>query len=120
MINCFYSGMLTVQFPGAPAAGYRRNGQRMQPRDFSMGGALYLYDRGVTSVTHSLRFSRLDAEIVDAAAVFFDYHAAGGQKEFVWFDESGDSHQVKMVGPCSISEPVPDRYTLAVTLEEAL
>lgn len=118
MLNAFVHTTVTVQFPTAPKAGAGTGRVRYQPRDFTLGGEFYMYDRGVRKLTHDLVFDRVPQSALDQLEVLADTLARGATYGFAWYDQAGAVHTVRMPNGYRVSEPWPGRYRVTITLEE--
>lgn len=113
-----YSGATTAVFPLPPAAGYRLQRVKSQPRDFSLGGTLYLYDRGFTGLRHTLTFKKAPAALLDTLYAFFDSFTHGSRSAFTWYDQANAAHTVRLFGGITAVESHSGIFTITLTLEE--
>jgi len=113
-----FTGATTVVFPVPESAGYGRQPVRTQPRGFSRGGSLYLYDRGIRMVRHKLTFKKISATVLDNLYLFFDTHTRGARSTFAWYDRGNIAHTVYLVGGINTIESNPGEYTVNLMLEE--
>lgn len=118
MAVSFITGAGSVTISGTPATPRRTAVRKAQPRDWSLGGVFYLYDRGVSIIEHRLLFSRQTKSVVDQVNDFFDTSVRGGMKQFV-FREGDTDRLVTLSGGIETREQYPGRFSLGLTLLEA-
>lgn len=112
------STTLSCQMPTAPSECIPTP-QRMQPRDFSQGGTLYLYDRGIKAITYKLTFKKLTDAILTSLFQLADL-CSGSEYKLTWYDNAAAAHTVRIIGSIPAKETSPGKYQVSFTLEEYL
>lgn len=109
----------TCQFPSGPSS-YAPINNRVQTSDISRGGCLYIYDRGVKSITHKLTYKRVDTANLEWLEVIMDQGNGETYAAADWYDHNGVSHRIRFKGPLSYIETALGKYQVTITVEEYL
>jgi len=108
----------TITFPRIHARPYEQAIRYSQPHDFTLGGAFYLYDRGVKIKSHRLIWTNVPLVTIDAALNLFDITVHGQMRPLTWINPLWGERDVFLTGSISVAEPLAGRYAIAMTLLE--
>jgi len=109
---------LSCQLPSAPSV-CTPTRRRNQPSDITRGGSLYLYDRGVKSITWQLVHKKvLEAQLNSLLQLADLCH--GYEYTLTWYDNASAAHTAKIKGSIKAVETHPGKYQVTFTLEEYL
>jgi len=109
---------LSCQFTSAPSI-CTPTSKRVQPSDFTRGGSLYLYDRGVKSITWQLVHKKVTEAQLASLLQLADL-CNGYEYTLIWYDNASAAHTAKIKGSVKAVETSPGKYQVSFTLEEYL
>lgn len=106
-IECNPSGIsysAALQFTRGPKYGdYRRKKQYIQPIDYSDGGDIYSYDKGLSARnTREIIFQRMLTEDLAKLLEFIEI-IRGAKYAFNFYDENGAEHKSLLINPDDIT-----------------
>lgn len=120
MINALISigpPLLECQFPSGPSECVPTPA-RVQPRDISRGGTMYLYDRGIKYITYRLTYKKVTSNTLTTLEFIIDAAGGAASPDTLWYDQYGTVHTVRFVSALSAKETHPGKLQVSFTLEE--
>ena len=108
-----------VEFSRDPQVpGYKRITQFMQPKDFSDGGDLYVYDKGLGPNRYrTLTFPDISENDLANFMTFFEDVAVGSKNLFLFTDRDGSVHVARIMNSDNIESTPQLANREALTIE---
>ncbi len=87
----------SVQFSDNPCYGSSMPFEFKQPKDYSDGGELYIYNKGLVEDIFILVFKKMTEADYSNMTGFFKNVIQGAGYSFTYYDENGTAHTVRLM-----------------------
>lgn len=87
----------SVQFSRNPSYGSAKPFEFRQPKDYSDGGSIYVYNKGLIENTFELLFNNMPESDYQNMEGFFKNIIQGSKYNFTYYDENGTAHTARLM-----------------------